>query len=158
MTEWVSQQWMPALAGFFVGIVLTVIAVRRSDASGDAYKERITRQINNLSAENKVLSQKNDSLRERLGEFEEALRERDDALKSLESALEARTDQFEHTRTDLKEAVSKIRDLRKVLVEKAEDTIRAEVHARDVEHELDLLQNSGDLLDAELLQTRKTST
>ncbi len=155
MMEQLNQPLYFAIAGFVVGMMTALFIGRKRRQSIQERLDKATGQINSLTAKSNLIAKSLDAEREKFETLQASVDAREQRIHELETAFETRTEQFEQTRTDLKEAVIKTRELRKDLVEHAEDALRAEVHARDVEHELDLLQNSGADLDSELLKPSK---
>lgn len=155
MMEQLDQPLYFAIAGFVAGIISALFLGRRRRQSIQERLDKATGQISSLTAKSNLISKSLESEREKYEALQASLDEREQKIQALETAFETRTEQFEQTRTDLKEAVIKTRELRKDLVEHAEEALRAEVHARDVEHELDILQNTGVYLDTEVTKPEK---
>lgn len=150
MENLLSQHWFIGVCGAVLGWAIAKLGGVLGDNDGTAVTSNYTTEINSLKAQVNVAHKERDIAQERFSELEKTIAEQGKRIHDYESALEARNEQFEQTRTDLKDAVAKTGELRRELVERAEDSVRATVHARDVENELDLLQRSGDGIDAEL--------
>ncbi len=140
------------LAGFVLGILSAMLVRSRKIAALQQRCIDLGKSVNSLKAENSVVDKKLTAANDELAEANEALVAKELRVEELETAFEARSDQLDQTRTDLKEAVQRTNELRKDLAERAEDTLRAEVHARDVENELNMLTGSGEALDSQLLE------
>ena len=139
-----------AAVGFLLGCLVIMLARSRKIAALEQRSLELGKNVNSLKAEKNVLEKKLAEAREQVSELEETVSAREQRVEELESAYETRADQLEQTRTDLKVAVQQTQDLRKNLAQHAEDTLRAEAHARDVENELSMLTTSGQTLDSEL--------
>ncbi|MEM8982436.1 MAG: hypothetical protein AAGC71_05380 [Pseudomonadota bacterium] len=135
--------------GFVLGILVMLLLRNRKAGTLEERTLELGKSINSLKAEKNVFERKLATADQRVDELDEALKERDRKIEELETAFEARSDQLEQTRTDLKAAVQQTQELRRDLADHAEETIRAEAKARDVENELSML-TSGDTLDEEL--------
>jgi len=149
-----NQRWFIAICGVVAGWVIAKLGTLLGDRAGPDVTANYSTEINSLQAKLNVAHKERDIAQSRFGELEQAVAERDQRIQEFETAFEARTEQLDQTKTDLKAAVAKTGELRRELVERAEDTVRANVHARDVENELELLQGSGEMLDAELVATQ----
>lgn len=140
------------LAGsFLMGLIFAQLLRAKHSSAGESNTQTLDKQYKSLQAENNVLSRKLATANEALEAAEKALAESEQRRQEIQVAFEARSDQLEMAKTDLRDAVRKTKDLRKDLVQHAEDTLRAEVKARDVTHELDMLQSSGEMLDTQVL-------
>ena len=138
------------LLGFLTGSLAVMLVRSRKAAALEERSLELGKSINSLKAEKNVLEKKLADSREKVTELEEGLATRDQRIEELELAYGARNDQLEQTRSDLKVAVKQTHELRKDLAQHAEETLRAEAHARDVENELSMLTTSGEALDSEL--------
>ena len=154
MPEFSNLMIIFAAGGFFAGILLATIAGRARRRALSNRMLEINKKINSLLAENNVISKNLKLQANDLTAAQEAIKEREARIKALETAFEARTEQFAQTQTDLKDAVKKTQELRKDLVDHAEDTLRAQVHAREIENELDMLHGSGEMLDSEVIKSK----
>ncbi len=150
--------WFLVAGSFLLGLIAAQLLRARQTISGSESLQTLGKQYKSLQAENNVLSRKLSEARLALEEAQAAQAEAEQRRHEIELAFEARTEQLELAKNDLKDAVRKTKDLRQDLVKRAEETLRAEVKARDVTNELDMLQNSGEMLDTQVLTefARKT--
>lgn len=137
--------------GFLLGIIVAQLLRTRKVSSAQASLATLDRSYKGLQAKNNIVSKKLQESSDLLIERDAEVVELKLRVAELQTAFEARTEQLENSRVELRDSVKKTKDLRQDLVEHAEDALRAEVKAREAANELDMLQSSGELLDTQVL-------
>ena len=152
MTDVLANPVWAAAAGFLAGVIVARLLGVFGSRSSDRKESNNVSSFNSLHYTNKVMSRKVEEAEADLASANADIVQRDRDIADLRTALEAKEAQLDKLKNDLRDSVGKTHELRRELVERAEDTVRAQVEARDMANELDVLQTSADLLDEEVLK------
>lgn len=98
------------------------------------------RRVRGLEADLRVTNKNLTKSDEQLNASKEELAALTGTLKDIQSALDERTKELEEAKQQLRTECGKTNSLRQDLSGRAEETIRAEVHARQAEVELSVLK------------------
>ena len=124
------------LAGLVVARILTLLAARATEKESRA-NDRLLRSLEaDLRVANKTLAKATEELCSTNEELESA----NVTTADLQTVLDERTKEVEETHTLLKRECVKTNALRENLSGRAEETIRAEAHARQMEVELSVVK------------------
>lgn len=124
------------LAGSFVARFLLFLQTRKSEKESTS-NDRLLRSLEaDLRVANKNLEKANEELQSSKDELDSVKA----TVVELQALLEQRNNELEETSNMLKSECAKTHALREDLSNRAEDTIRAEVHARQMEVELSVVK------------------
>jgi chromosome segregation ATPase len=130
-------------AAFVAGWLVAKMAAYLGDkTSGEDVIAR-ERQIRGLEAEIRVTNKAVEKTDQELAELRVELQTASSAVESYETILETRSEEIEKYKLELRDECKKTDSLRNDLGGRAEETIRAEVQARDMRVELSLIQASS---------------
>jgi len=140
--DWVnviSQYPMGVAAGvaFMGGIVFGRLARSKSAAKTEDPRNKVIRQLEaDLKVAQKRLADSETLLARKAEEVEQGMA----TLTDLQSELNQRDREAARLRDELKNAVIKTRELRQVLTDKAEQTLREQVKAKEALTELEVVR------------------
>jgi chromosome segregation ATPase len=133
----------PRIVGFVAllgGFLFARIFASRSKKSSDTESTTMDRQVRSLEADLRVTNKNLKKSDEQLNASKEELAALTGTLTDIQAALDERTNEFEGAKQQLRDECGKTNSLRQDLSGRAEETIRAEVHARQVEVELSVVK------------------
>ncbi len=132
--------------GFLLGWILSSISARLSGRYRALRRDPRDDRIRSLEADNRVARTEAEQLKEKLegvtAELEDAL----DSIEKRDNVISHQQGRVETLKKDLKESVTKTRELRHELQERATESVRSEAKLREVETELSIAQASTDLI------------
>ena len=108
------------------------------------------RRLRGLEADLRVANKNLQKSDDKLQETKEKLSEVNDTLTDVQETLKDRTRELEETKQLLRAECEKTQSLREDLTGRAEETIRAEVHARQMETELSVLKAGASAIHEEV--------
>ena len=139
-----------ACAGSFVlGAILSRIVSGSAKSSKTVAQDPRDHQIRQLEADLRLTQRKLEDSTEQLEnqtqEFDQSMA----TVHDLSSLLEQRNEEVEDLRKEVKGAVKKTHELRRELTDRAEETMREHVRAKEAETELDVVRAGSDALISE---------
>lgn len=144
-----------ACAGSFVLGVLFARLIFRSGKVTDKRQDPRDHHIRQLEADLRLVRRKLEEstlqLETRSEEFDQSMA----TVHDLNSLLEQRNHEVEDLRKEVKGAVKKTRELRRELTDRAEETLREHVRAKEAETELDVVRAGSDALISEFTRAQQ---
>lgn len=134
---------MPLLLGlvaFFIGWLTAKFSVYVGARATEIEPPRYESEIRALEASLRVARKEAEVNAEELSESTRQLYELRSSLQAMEETSRYQQEELELARQNIKDEAAKVVDLRRELTDRAEQTIRAQVSARDSENELSLLK------------------
>lgn len=128
------------LAAFFGGLLVARIFGSGKSKTKEEETTAIDRRVRSLEADLRVSNKNLQKSKEKLEAAREEIKSLHATVTDVQAALDERTTELEETREALQAECRKTQSLRQDLTGRAEQTIRAEVHARQVEVELSVLK------------------
>jgi predicted nucleic acid-binding Zn-ribbon protein len=156
-----EMPWILGILGFLLALLATRVGVsiagrlsgkrRKAVAAGhaDAGQEH---GLRSLEAELRVARKKTELAEQRAAAVQDELAELRSECDRLRTKLARREEELAEAEQTLKEEIAKTVSLRHSLSDKAEETIRAQVKARDIETQLSIRQAGVNLDDDALEQ------
>lgn len=153
-----AEQNLPLLAAcaasFVLGVVFSGLTFRsrRAAVTRQDPRDHHIRQLEaDLRLTRRKLEESTLQLETRSEEFDQSMA----TVHDLNSLLEQRNHQVEDLRKEVKGAVRKTRELRRELTERAEETLREHVRAKEAETELDVVRAGSDALISEFTRSQE---
>ena len=131
---------------FLLGWILSSISARLGDRVRSTRRDPRDDRIRSLEAELRVAQGDTVQLRVKTEELEKELEDANDSIEKRDNVITHQQGRVEDLKHDLKESVTKTRELRAELTERATESVRSEAKLREVETELSVAQASTDLL------------
>ncbi|NND55080.1 MAG: hypothetical protein HKN56_08945 [Gammaproteobacteria bacterium] len=134
-----------AAAAFVLGFVFArfVHGSRRIAVTGEDRRDRRIRELEvDLRLTERKLEDAEHKLESTAEEFDQSMA----TVVDLNALLEERDSQVQELRSEVKGAVRKTRELRRELTERAEETMREHVRAKEARDELDVMRAGSDAL------------
>jgi len=140
---------MPLLLGFVAFLAGVLTAKFSAYIGGRAAGEEVPehhREIRSLEASLRVAQKDAEEAGEKLAESRQELETLQASLEDMEQTSQFHEEELEDMRNAVKGESGKVADLRRTLTERAEETIRANVKARDSETELSVLKAGASVM------------
>lgn len=140
---------LPLLLGFvafLIGWLVAKFAAYVGARAAGMQAPETDRTIRALEANLRVAKKDAEEATERLSSSTLELETLRSSLNDLEETMQFRDEEMETMRKAVKHESSKVVELRRTLTERAEETIRANVHARDSETELSVLKAGASVI------------
>ncbi len=152
--EWLNlnPDLMPAAVAavaFVAGVLFARFALRSANKRVQTGVDRRDHQIRQLEADLRVAERR---LEEYTAQLETKSEEFDQSMATvcdLNALLDTRNSEVEQLRAEVKGAVKKTRELRRELTDRAEETLREHVRAKEVQDELDVVRAGSDAIISE---------
>ncbi len=138
-----------AAAAFVAGVVFARFVLRSANKRVQTGVDRRDHQIRQLEADLRVAERR---LEEYTAQLETKSEEFDQSMATvcdLNALLDTRNSEVEQLRKEVKGAVKKTRELRRELTDRAEETLREHVRAKEVQDELDVVRAGSDAIISE---------
>ena len=128
------------LLAFIGGLLVARTSAFLQSKANETEATASDRRVRSLEADLRVANKNLEKANEKLQKSDDELESVNGVLVDVQAALEERTKELEESKALLKNECGKTDSLRVNLSGRAEETIRAEVHAREVEVELSVLK------------------
>ena len=140
------QQYLMAIGAFLLGWLLASIASRLGGGGRAKKRDPKDDRIRSLEAELRIAQTEASETREKLERAETELEDALDGIEKRDNVISHQQSRVEEIKRDLKESVTKTRQLRHELQDRAAESVKSEARIREVETELSIAQASTDLI------------
>lgn len=135
-----------AAAAFLAG---TVVARLLFASAGKRREDPRNHRIRQLEADLRLLQRKHDEALTTLDEHVEQQASGEARIEELNARLAENDSALQQATREMKDAVSKTRELRQILADRAAETIREHVRAEEARTELDVIRAGSDVMASE---------
>ncbi len=131
---------------FILGWILSAISSRMSNHKQGPSRRSNDHLIRSLEADQRVAQTDSEKSKEKREKLEDELKQTTVDLGKRDEVISHQQKQIDKFKRDLKVSVRKTRELREELTDRASENIRSEVKLREVETELEIAQESADMI------------
>ena len=131
---------------FILGWILSAISSRMSNHKQGPSRRSNDHLIRSLEADQRVAQTESEKAKEKREKLEDELKQTTVDLEKRDEVISHQQKQIDKFKRDLKVSVRKTRELRGELTDRASENIRSEVKLREVETELEIAQESADMI------------
>lgn len=134
------------IGAFLLGWLLSSISARLTSRGRAKKRDPRDDRIRSLEAELRVAQGNAEETAEKLETVEQELEDALDGIEKRDNVISHQQARVEELKKDLKESVTKTRELRHELQDRALEGVKTEARIREVETELSIAQASTDLI------------
>ena len=135
-----------SIGAFVLGWILSGITSRMTNRHKDQNSNTHDHRIRSLEADQRVAQAESGKAKEMREKLEDELKQTTQDLGKRDEVISHQQKQIDKFKRDLKVSVRKTRELRGELTDRASENIKSEVKLREVETELEIAQESADMI------------